>query len=71
MKKEKKTVEELSEVRRQAARARWGSEARQKIVSIRCDADAAELVKIEAVKRKVRASAIVAEAIRAHLNSES
>lgn len=63
MKKETES-KSLSEKRRKAALARWGVGAPAKTISIRCDVDAAELVKAEAAKRKIRASALVAEAIR-------
>lgn len=70
MKEKKETESEsLSEKRRKAALSRWGVCERAKTISIRCESDAAELVKAEAVKRKIRASAIVAEAIRAYIKS--
>lgn len=67
----KEDTETLSEKRRKAALSRWGVDERSETVSIRCDADAAKLVKAEAAKRNIRASAIVAEAIRAYFRAES
>lgn len=62
----KEVDESLSEKRRKAALSRWGVDEAAETVSIRCDADAAEMVKAEAAKRSIRASALVAEAIRAY-----